>query len=413
MRLFESFGEWLQNIFEYVTNLYDKEPDTFFIGAIIIILILLIIVLSLARKVEESEDKPKKKIKYDDIDWSTQDDAEKAAEKTEKAPEAAAPETKEGYGIKADDERNAYAGHEGLPPEIAEALLRKASASGENFSVPMWMTKHTLSLDEMEAINAQEWVEQQLREKEAAEHDKAVELATVEKIAAILEKLEMDEDDLLKDTDAEPQTEPVPEPNPEVKPEPVKQAELEAKPEPEPEPEAKPESEKEPEADSETEPKVTKVSYDTGTLEKIIKEAEELKEAEAAPEEEGPDWNIAATLAKLEAMNTQNEEIASEIEAQAGAEEIAHKAKSEPYLSEILSNEPEYSAESVIEEFREQIAAGDGRSRYSAEPVNDIESSEPVEVRTVIPKRFGKDNIDTNRQGRKFTEEELIKQIRD
>ena len=395
MRLLNSFKEWLQNVFGFVKDLYDKDGNTFFIAAIFIILILLILVIVLARRAENSEDKPKKKIKYDDIDFSFHDDEESAKHDVKKAEEPETPkeEPKTEYGIKAGDDRNIYSGKEGLSPEIAEALMNAALKSTDGFDVPNWMSKQTLSLDEMEAIDAQEWVDQQLVEKEAKEHDRNVERATVEKIAAILEKLELEEEDLLKEPgEKAAETPEVKEKTVEKEPEPIKVV-----PEvvPEPEPTVEPVPAKEPE----------QVPYETGTLAKILKEAEELKaeeSAEASEEEvKDPGWNIAETLARLDAMERENEEIARQLDGSLrDLEEGSAVGLDEQEISELRKAEPVFKAP--------EISITDEDERDFVKFDRSLLLNGEYNVR-----RFGPNNRDTNRQGRKFTEEELMETIRD
>ncbi len=395
MRLLNSFKEWLQNIFGFMKDLYDKDGNTFFIAAIFIILILLILVIVLARRAENSEDKPKKKIKYDDIDFSFHDGDEPAKHDVKKAeePETLKEEPKTEYGIKAGDDRNVYSGKEGLSPEIAEALMKAALKSTDGFDVPNWMSKQTLSLDEMEAIDAQEWVDQQLVEKEAKEHDRNVERATVEKIAAILEKLELEEEDLLKEPgEKAAETPEIKEKTVEKEPEPIKVV-----PEvvPEPEPAVEPEPKKEPE----------QVPYETGTLAKILKEAEELKaeeSAEASEEEvKDPGWNIAETLARLDAMERENDEMARQLDGSLrDLEEGSAVGLDEQEISELRKAEPVLKAP--------EISITDEDERDFVKFDRSLLLNGEYNVR-----RFGPNNRDTNRQGRKFTEEELMETIRD
>ena len=399
MRLLDSFKEWLQNIFGFMKDLYDKDGNTFFIGAIFIILILLILVIVLARRAENSEDKPKKKIKYDDIDFSFHEGDEPAKHDVKKAEEPEAPkeEPKTEYGIKPGDDRNIYSGKEGLSPEVAEALMKAALKSTDGFDVPNWMSKQTLSLDEMEAIDAQEWVEQQLVEKKAKEHDRNVERATVEKIAAILEKLELEEEDLLKEPDEKAAE------TPKVEEKPVEVKPVEKEPEPIKEPEIVPEPE--PVVEAEPKKEAEQVSYETGTLAKILKEAEELKaeeSVEAALEmEKDPSWNIAETLARLDAMQSENEEMARQLDGSLrGLEEASSVGLDEQEISELKKAEPAFKAP--------EISITDEDERDFAKFDRSLLLNGEYNIR-----RFGPNNRDTNRQGRRFTEEELMETIRD
>ena len=86
MNIFDSFVTWLENLFKPLIKLYHEDSTTFFVGAILVILVLLIVVIWIARRAE-SDDKPSKKIKYEDIDWSMDGDRAKAEipQKTETA----------------------------------------------------------------------------------------------------------------------------------------------------------------------------------------------------------------------------------------------------------------------------------------------------------------------------------------
>ena len=390
MRLLNSFKEWLQNIFGFMKDLYDKDGNTFFIAAIFIILILLILVIVLARRAENSEDKPTKKIKYDDIDWEFHDDgAEAEASKTkeiaaEPQKTATLKEPEPEYGIKDEDAESDTFGREGLPPEVTEALLKSVkSSSSDGFSVPMWMTKQTLSFDDMEAIDAQEWVEEQLREKEAREHDRNVEKATVARIAAILERVELCDKFAKAEREKEEQAEK------EKKAQDTEVISVEEI--------TLPEVKKEKDTPA--------TDFSTYTLAKITREAETIKEEENSrvaespvtdtdegPAEEAepelPQWDIASRLAELESMSDENERIYNDL----GIPGV------------IPETEPQ-ADETLIKEMEEISSA------KSQDP-DRIEPSLFGSLRTPF-KRYGANNRDTNRAGRKFTEDELMKQIRD
>ncbi len=410
MNIFDSFVTWLENLFKPLINLYHEDSTTFFVGAIFAVLILLIIVIFFARRAED-DDRPSKKIKYDDIDWSTEDDNVKAetAIKTESTvnAETAAPAIeapKQSYGVgEVDVDKNTF-GHEGLSPEVAEALMRSVKAKkDEDFAVPMWMTKQTLSLDDIELSDAQEWVEEQLKEKELQAHDRQVEKATVERIAEILEKIDLcdkakedykrrkaeaavtetpaeeEKIDLDKIAPITPETKPVAEPAPEVKDE----------------------------ADTVNEPvQQGTENFETGTLAKILKEVEDLKaESDSAEiydegEDNEPDWGVAETLARLDAMQAENDSLMKEIEEDEGYDDLI---KSKPTgIPEDLPSLEKADFPEVERELYESDTA------FADRPV--VEAIMP-EKRTV--RRFGLKNRDTNRSGRKFTEEELMEQIRD
>lgn len=403
MNIFDSFVTWLEKVFKPLIDLYHEDSTTFFVGAILVVLVILIIIIVLARRAEGDEDKPSKKIKYEDIDWSTDDSrtskSDAASEKPAAAPKPAdayEAALSKAYGVgDVDIEKNTF-GHEGLSPEVTEALMRSVRAKREeDFSVPMWMTKQTLSLDDIELSDAQEWVEQQLMEKELQARDRKVERATVERIADILEKIDLfdkaDENYKKKQTE---QAETAEDTGGKIdldKIAPLSEPEKETKPEIVPE---TPEDEKAP--------------FETGTLEKIMKEAEEIKAEGNAGEDEAdeePDWGIAATLARLEAMQTENDSLLKEIEEDAALPGDYGEKKTEPDIDLYdLSTEPVPAMEKV--NTGSEDAPAENEAAYRLEP--QIRLSKKGTVR-----RFGLNNRDTNRSGRKFTEEELMKQIRD
>lgn len=417
MDIFDSFVTWLKDLFEPLIKLYHEDSTTFFVGAILVVLVLLIIVIWLARRAE-SDDKPSKKIKYEDIDWSMDGENAKAeiSQKTDIAAKAGstaadAQPTGKSYGIgEVDVDKNTF-GHEGLPPEITEALMRSVRPRSEDFSVPMWMTKQTLSLEDIDMIDAQEWVEEQLKAEEVKVHDRQVEKATVERIAEILEKIDLcdkakedykrrmaglseaeapaekEKIDLDKIAPLEPEKGPSSEP-----------AAVEAvSPEPEavsPEPEAVPEIEEK------------STDIETGTLAKIMKEAEEIKAeisaGDGAADEAGFGWGVAETLAKLEAMQAENDSLLKEIEEDGDYYEDKVK------VSDIDAFEPQtdITDKPIITSLEEELMDSEVPVSVTREP--EMPSPERKRVR-----RFGLGNRDTNRSGRKFTEEELMKQIRD
>ncbi len=403
MNIFDSFVTWLEKVFKPLIDLYHEDSTTFFVGAILVVLVILIIIIVLARRAEGDEDKPSKKIKYEDIDWSTGDSRvskpDAASEKPAAAPKQAdayEAALSKAYGVgDVDVDKNTF-GHEGLSPEVTEALMRSVRAKREeDFSVPMWMTKQTLSLDDIELSDAQEWVEQQLMEKELQARDRKVERATVERIADILEKIDLfdkaDENYKKKHTE---QAEPAEDTGGKIDLD-------EIAPLSEPEKETKPEIMPEAQEDE-------KAPFETGTLEKIMKEAEEIKAEGNAGEDEDdeePDWGIAATLARLEAMQTENDSLLKEIEEDAALPGDYGEKKTEPDIDLYdMSTEPVPAME-MVNAVSEDTPA-ENEAAYRLEP--QIRLSKKGTVR-----RFGLNNRDTNRSGRKFTEEELMKQIRD
>ena len=135
MNIFSSFTDWLSGIGSFFQSLYESNPDAFMIAVLAVIVILLIIIIALAKAKGRAEGN--KAIKYEDIDFSTE--AERKAMET--APkEAEKPVSK------------------GLPVVTEEDLRPKYGA----FDVPNWMTKQTMSIDEANLIDADQWVGEQL-----------------------------------------------------------------------------------------------------------------------------------------------------------------------------------------------------------------------------------------------------------
>ena len=426
MDIFDSFVKWLEGLFEPLINLYHEDSTTFFVGAIFVVLLLLIIVILLARRAED-DDRPSKKIKYDDIDWSMDGDdakqettvkAETAVKADAKAPAIEAPEKSYGVG-EVDVDKNTF-GHEGLSPEVQEALMRSVRAKREeDFSVPMWMTKQTLSLDDIEMVDAQAWVEEQLKAKEAKAHDRNVEKATVERIAEILEKIDLcdkaKEDYKRRKAEAEA-TEP------KVEAEMIdldKIAPLEPVSEPIAEPEESTEDLPVSESVEDTASKADE-NFETGTLAKILKEVEELraesdtetpyenfesdnKASLESAESDEPGWGVAATLARLEAMQNENDSLLKEIEADGGydGDLIKDRAKSTGFAEDLPPLEKPDFPEVERELYESDVSP------------SVIDKPEMVMPEKRSIRRFGLKNRDTNRSGKKFTEEELMKQIRD
>ncbi len=409
MNIFDSFVTWLENLFKPLIKLYHEDSTTFFVGAILVILVLLIIVILIARRAE-SDDKPSKKIKYEDIDWSMDGEGAKAEipQKTEtavRAESAAAKEEPAGksYGIgEVDVDKNTF-GHEGLPPEITEALMKSVRPRAEEFSVPMWMTKQTLSLDDIDLVDAQEWVEEQLKAEEVKAHDRQVEKATVERIAEILEKIDLC--DKAKE-DYKKRAAQLSETDDTVEKEKIDLDEI-APLEPEKGSVAEPKTEEaiQPEPEAVPDKQAESADLETGTLAKILKEAEEIKaendSGEGEPDAVGSGWGVAETLARLEAMQAENDSLLKEIEED--GEYFEDKVK----VSNFDDFEPQTdnSEKPIISSLEEELM--DSEVPHSGV----IEPEVPTERRRV--RRFGLGNRDTNRSGRKFTEEELMEQIRD
>ena len=409
MNIFDSFVTWLENLFKPLIKLYHEDSTTFFVGAILVILVLLIIVIWIARRAE-SDDKPSKKIKYEDIDWSMDGDRAKAEipQKTETAvrvESAAAKEEPAGksYGIgEVDVDKNTF-GHEGLPPEITEALMKSVRPRAEDFSVPMWMTKQTLSLDDIDLVDAQEWVEEQLKAEEVKAHDRQVEKATVERIAEILEKIDLC--DKAKE-DYKKRAAQLSETKTSAEKEKIDLDEI-APLEPEKGPIAEPKTEEviKPETEVVPEKQAESTDLETGTLAKILKEAEEIKAendyGEGEPDAVGSEWGVAETLARLEAMQAENDSLLKEIEED--GEYFEDKVK--------VSNFDDFEPQTDISE-KPIISSLEEELMDSEVPHTGVREPEVTTERRRA-RRFGLGNRDTNRSGRKFTEEELMEQIRD
>ncbi len=451
MDIFDSFVTWLKDVFKPLIELYKEDSTTFFVGAIFVVLLLLIIVILLARRAEDDEKKPSKKIKYDDIDWSVPGEssavrktapegtaeAVKSGVTREKPADAYAEAVNKGYGVgDVDVDKNTF-GHEGLSPEVTEALMKSIRVNTSDIAVPMWMTKQTMSLDDIELQDAQEWVEQQLRDKEAKAHDRQVEKATVERIAEILEKIDLcdkaKEDYKKRQAELE-KTDPHEE-GEKIdldKIAPLEKEEYTAPSEETP-------MEPEPDIPENTEPSVTEgdegqappaenliedinevqtqLLHESDTLAKILKEAEEIKAEgyggepeETGPgdmEDDGPEWGVAATLARLEAMQMDNENLLKEIEADAALPEDFGERKEEKDVSLYdFSGEPDTSSDDTVSSAADDIVSDEDEAAYRQEQQAGLSKK-------ATPRRFGLRNRDTNRSGRKFTEEELMKQIRD
>ncbi len=446
-----------------IIDLYHKDTDTFFIGAIVLVLLLLIIIIVLARKAEESDDRPKKKIRYDDIDWSMDGDEPKESKEQLQEVESSRrrnhtkavaepeplPEPEPEQEPEPEDEPE-----ETLPEEVKEEL--------DAFAVPMWMTKHTISLDEANA-DAQKWIEEELDRRisvtrrlmsETERHAEQIEKLALEipkeRVVCIVTK-----DDGQETPDKGGSSEPEQEypkvweieaePAVQSKPESAPEPEIQTEPVPEPAPEPvvietiKPEPvHEEPVVKSSD---VDTKTFESGTLNKIIKEAEELKaqqgeepEEESGPstveeilkaagdrEEGSPGRNIQETLRRLESMQTDNDSLAKDIGLYEEPAETVSAIKEQTaapvetsragYLRPgTLAPENQELQDSLRMEYEQMLR---GEEAVPSVGSNVVDTSDTVNVRPGRIRRFGLNNRDTNRSGRVFTEEELIKQIRD
>ena len=160
-----------------------------------------------------------------------------------------------------------------------------------------------------------------------------------------------------------------------------------------------------PEPEAVPDKQAERADLETGTLAKILKEAEEIKaendSGEGEPDAVGSGWGVAETLARLEAMQAENDSLLKEIEED--GEYFEDKVK----VSNFDDFEPQTdnSEKPIISSLEEELM--DSEVPHSGV----IEPEVPTERRRV--RRFGLGNRDTNRSGRKFTEEELMEQIRD
>ena len=502
MEILESFINWIQKVAQPLIDLYNEDSSMFFIGAIIVILILLIIIIALARRKDDGEGRPSKKIKYQDIDWSI--DGEEATSEAAPSETANVIQTEKA----AEEKEPAKPVAEEKPSEEPEKQIAEELRYG-SFDVPLWMTKHTISIDQANSIDAQEWLDQELAarhtisqkiihetERHAEEIGKLAHEIPSEKLVCFVSHegepemvppaprglhvsdenvFVVSENDIHRYTEryAEPQEET---PAVEVKEPPVIERIIPSKPvevapeEPAVEtpvaaaPAATAEPQEtviqEPETQPVSEPAKTEISpepssgpYESGTLAKILREAEELKasqeeqveEATAVSEEKPleydgvlglhsdeepseaqnePAWNFRETLRRLESMQEENESMAREIglteERPAVPEEPKTEVREEkaPGIPEILLRPNNIlpvneELESNLKQEYEQMIRGEDAipSVTSASSRGDLNDS--IDLHTSRIRRFGPNNRDTNRSGRKFTEEELMKQIRD
>ena len=116
-----------------------------------------------------------------------------------------------------------------------------------------------------------------------------------------------------------------------------------------------------------------------------------------------PGWGVAATLARLEAMQNENDSLLKEIEADGGydGDLIKDRAKSTGFAEDLPPLEKPDFPEVERELYESDVSP------------SVIDKPEMVMPEKRSIRRFGLKNRDTNRSGKKFTEEELMKQIRD
>ena len=168
MEFINKFIDWIKDVAQPLTDLYEKDSDAFFIGAIAVIAILLVVVCILARRSGSSEGKPKRKIKYDEIDWSIDGDAYEETEPVSKAASGSSPHI--GAHDTADYRRSmgaeepAAGRDDPLPEERRHPAHEKRFVENvpEDFGVPDWMSKHTISLDAVNDPFSKEWIDEEL-----------------------------------------------------------------------------------------------------------------------------------------------------------------------------------------------------------------------------------------------------------
>ncbi len=140
MNIFNSFADWIGSIGSFIQSLYESNPNAFMTAVFAVILILIVIIVALARAKRRAEGH--RAIKYEDIDFSTEAER-KAASASSESPKTIS---------------------RGLPEPATEEELRPKYGA---FDVPTWMTKQTMSLDEADMMDAEQWIGEQL---DAARH---------------------------------------------------------------------------------------------------------------------------------------------------------------------------------------------------------------------------------------------------
>ena len=355
MNIFSSFVDWIESIGTYLQSLYESNPDAFMISVIAVIVILLIIIIALAKAKNKAEGK--KAIKYEDIDFSTE--AERNAAQS-------APSGEHGRDLK-----------KALPEKATEEELKPKYGA---FDVPTWMTKQTMSLDEANMIDADQWVGEQLGETKQGESLSGAEFAAAAATGVIMsgepgEPLKEVTVKIPAKEEPEQQVIHLNESNlseRSVEPEPVKE-----------------------------EPQ--KHRFDTGTLAKIMREQEELSEDE-------PGSGIRKAL-----NEAREEEAYGTVMSDAIRDE-------KPGIVSMRTLKEDPSSEEVKREYSELLEgnidfAGNGMHGLRDQNVNDSEdrgrSSGAFAPGTVGRIHYGSHNRDTNRSGVTFTEEELMEKIRD
>lgn len=400
MNIFSSFTDWLSGIGSFFQSLYESNPDAFMIAVLAVIVILLIIIIALAKAKSRAEGN--KAIKYEDIDFSTE--AERKAMET--APkEAEKPVSK------------------GLPVVTEEDLRPKYGA----FDVPNWMTKQTMSIDEANLIDADQWVGEQLGGQspgdgsetpastgETMSHTEFRAAAATgvimsskpgEPLREVMvkvpireeepQKIHLNESNLTeREAEQEPEAVEIPE-EPQVVN--LNESNLTERRSSQEEPEEwRLETAQEPELEDET--------LNTDTLAKIMREQEEFME-----DENDPAAGIRRALDQ-----------ASERESYGTDMSDAIKDEKPGIISMRTLGEDPSSAE-VKREYDELLEgnvdfAGNSLSGRAGRADEDDELSGPIggfAPRTAGRIHYGSHNRDTNRSGVRFTEDELMETIRE
>ncbi len=400
MNIFSSFTDWLSGIGSFFQSLYESNPDAFMIAVLAVIVILLIIIIALAKAKGRAEGN--KAIKYEDIDFSTE--AERKAMET--APkEAEKPVSK------------------GLPVVTEEDLRPKYGA----FDVPNWMTKQTMSIDEANLIDADQWVGEQLGGQspgdgsetpassgETMSHTEFRAAAATgvimsskpgEPLREVMvkvpireeepQKIHLNESNLTeREVEQEPETVEIPE-EPQVVN--LNESNLTERRSSQEEPEEqRPETAQEPELEDET--------LNTDTLAKIMREQEEFME-----DEDDPAAGIRRALDQASERESYGTDISDAI-----------KDEKPGIISMRTLGEDPSSAE-VKREYDELLEgnvdfAGNSLSGRAGRADEDDELSGPIggfAPRTAGRIHYGSHNRDTNRSGVRFTEDELMETIRE
>lgn len=400
MNIFSSFTDWLSGIGSFFQSLYESNPDAFMIAVLAVIVILLIIIIALAKAKSRAEGN--KAIKYEDIDFSTE--AERKAMET--APkEAEKPVSK------------------GLPVVTEEDLRPKYGA----FDVPNWMTKQTMSIDEANLIDADQWVGEQLGGQspgdgsetpassgETMSHTEFRAAAATgvimsskpgEPLREVMvkvpireeepQKIHLNESNLTeREAEQEPETVEIPE-EPQVVH--LNESNLTERRSSQEEPEER-RSETAPELELEDE------TLNTDTLAKIMREQEEFME-----DEDDPAAGIRRALDQASERESYGTDISDAI-----------KDEKPGIISMRTLGEDPSSAE-VKREYDELLEgnidfAGNSLSGRAGRADEDDELSGPIggfAPRTAGRIHYGSHNRDTNRSGVRFTEDELMETIRE